>query len=352
MKYSVLIFIMSMLFCIGITSAQDTPLIPSTLEPITLNNLDRLVELATIAPSTTTSLFNYPFRLEINADNSLLAGTNFQRNVWYWDLQTGEITVLEENNLGDVSSFIAFNPVEPAMLATCLGIWNLKDRTFVPHTEGLNLIEPINCDLDATFNPDGTQLVVSGRLVIYNIFSGDFVLDVENLPINVSNPIDLSPPEPLVLDIDYSPDGTLLAYTSRRGQVHHVRIIDVDTEEVINLLYGLGTWEERFSSISFSPDSTLLAVGRGDAVTVWDLEANSEIAITDASFNDVEFSVDGELVFIADEMGFRAWQYAINEMTLLSNDDIFVMTLSNDKRLIAMLDANNIIHLWGVPVEN
>ena len=74
--------------------------------------------------------------------------------------------------------------------------------------------------------------------------------------------------------VDFSSDGTTLAATSGS----RVELWDVPTREKIATLYPR-TYDESISSVSFSPDGAVLALGSGyNTVELWDVATRTNIA--------------------------------------------------------------------------
>jgi WD40 repeat protein len=112
--------------------------------------------------------------------------------------------------------------------------------------------------------------------------------------------------------VAFSPDGKILATVEfwsaaegdsmteadARGGVH---FWDVETGERLDLL-DVGV--EPVTSIAFSPDGKLLAIGHEGSVVVWDMAARKTAAQIDCGQNPIiGFSPDGSLLAIGDENG-------------------------------------------------
>lgn len=93
-----------------------------------------------------------------------------------------------------------------------------------------------------------------------------------------------------IIDIAYSPDGTLLAVASSIG----IWVYDAATGEALDLITGHTGW---VASVSFSPDGTKLASGSSDAtIRLWDVETGRQLRTFEGHTDWVEsmsFSPDG-----------------------------------------------------------
>lgn len=112
----------------------------------------------------------------------------------------------------------------------------------------------------------------------------------------MENPPRYSVP-PVVISLDYSPDGSLLAIAG----FHEVLVHKADGSGLVKRLVGLS---ERIQSVRFSPDGKQLAVagglpGRMGELQIWDLEKTelvlSKIVGFDTAYG-ASWSPDGELV--------------------------------------------------------
>ncbi|MFT5126629.1 MAG: WD40 repeat protein, partial [Rhodothermales bacterium] len=102
---------------------------------------------------------------------------------------------------------------------------------------------------------------------------------------------------PVVADLAYSPDGSLIAVTG----FHEVLLHKSDGSALVKRLIGLS---ERVESLAFSPDGSLLAVGGGlpgrmGEIQIWDIakgELKLSKALTFDTLYGVSWSPDGSLI--------------------------------------------------------
>ena len=211
-------------------------------------------------------------------DGALLAaGLSSWEPVMVWDLATGESFVLEQG----VAPYVAFSPDGTLAWAVPHGVilWDAAAP------EEIATLQQAGSRL--AFSRDGTLLAVvssDGPIALWDVRNRAAVGTLEG--------------HTSLLDLEFSPDGTLLASGSKewgpRDDVS-VRLWDVaDREEIATLArYGKGG---EVGSVAFSPDGKTLASGLwpDNAVTLWDVETREAIA----TFEGIRavFSPDGAVL--------------------------------------------------------
>ena len=106
--------------------------------------------------------------------------------------------------------------------------------------------------------------------------------------------------------ISFSPDGSLLIFTSIDGTVE---LWDVTTRENIPF------FEEapRLTNVLFSPDGTLLAYSVPDGTKLWNVEMRANIATLSEDTALVSFSPDGSLLAYTAADGIKLWNMETKE---------------------------------------
>ncbi len=147
------------------------------------------------------------------------------------------------------------------------------------------------------FNPEGTLLAV-GKGGYDDSHTTNNIIelwDVENLELKATLPGHILP----VTDVEFSPDGTLLAsgagHPDGGADDDAVRLWDVETAEELMILPGITSSAK---SLAFSPDGTFLAYNQA-GVNLWDIQAESIDRVLDIEGwfpKDVIFSPDGSLL--------------------------------------------------------
>jgi WD40 repeat protein len=105
-------------------------------------------------------------------------------------------------------------------------------------------------------SPDGSRLAVGtrdGRIIIYNVSTGEQLYIMSEDPGNS------------ILALDFSPDGKLLASGDRPG---NVIVWDFESSEQ---LFSLRGHTARINQLKFSPDGSLMATSSNDgSVRIWE----------------------------------------------------------------------------------
>jgi photosystem II stability/assembly factor-like uncharacterized protein len=153
-----------------------------------------------------------------------------------------------------------------------------------------------------------------------------------------------------VWDVEYSPDGKILASASAD---HTVRLWDVEGLSPLSTLSGhAGTvWR-----LTFSPDGRTLASASWDStVKLWDVASGRELRTLThpAPVYSVAYSPDGSLLATGDDQGaIRLWDPASGRLlqTLVQHTDVVRgLEFSPDGSLLGSASADGTIRLWGVP---
>lgn len=129
----------------------------------------------------------------------------------------------------------------------------------------------------------------------------------------------------VLADIDFSPDGTLLATMNHDRRVTLWDLSDPARPRIAGSLRGnnegaLGP------SLAFAPDRRLLAVSDRKHVQVWDVSNPARPALTasraDPRLEDVAFSPDGHRLLLAGT-SLRLWDLRTGKTALLSGDHFY-----------------------------
>ena len=213
----------------------------------------------------------------------------------------------------------------------------------------------------AAFSPDNRLVATSsydGTVIFWDIASGE-----------MTGKLELPPPQPFIkslADIDWSPDGTLVATANMAD--NQVYVWDIKTRQYRTL----SGFNSDTMSVSFSPDGEYLAAGSKDKqeqVRIWDVQSGQEarpplVGHTGGVFS-VRFSRDGKfLVTAGEDNTARVWTTSewrtvavlsghtsqINRASF-SPDGQFVVTASNDSTAIVWETAtgNRVAVLRGPP---
>ncbi|GII30098.1 WD40 repeat domain-containing serine/threonine protein kinase [Planotetraspora mira] len=155
-----------------------------------------------------------------------------------------------------------------------------------------------------------------------------------------------SPGDPSVTQMDFSPDGSLLACGNGTGDI---RMWNVATRRSIADFEG---HDDAVRSVAFSPDGKTLASGSMDlTVRLWDVATGRTTAVltdhTDYVWT-VAFSPDGKTLASAGWDGtVRLWDVATGRTVdvLTTDDSVFGVAYSPDGELLATSDGGT-VRLW------
>ena len=160
-----------------------------------------------------------------------------------------------------------------------------------------------------------------------------------------------------ISSVSFSPDGTLLATTGD----HLTQLWDVSSRQVVATIQ-----HERWSTgLSFSPDGTLLAIGAVDGVLLWDVASRERVAVLQTAagyaagdwiFGTPSFSPDGTLLAISADLFplVRLWDVASRQLVAPLQDEEGVNSplFSPDGALLAATrwkeGSGSTVSLWDV----
>lgn len=196
-----------------------------------------------------------------------------------------------------------------------------------------------------------------------------------------------------VLSLAYSPDGHLLAASLSGAQGGFVQIWDVWEQGATTLVQQID-FEDRVMAVQFTPDGAALVCAAGEALVHLDPTTGAELARISLGFpifglalsasgdglaawggeagvvrsaslavpleirpyaqiRRIEFSADERLAIAADGYALRFWDLTSGtELTAhLGPADILDVRILDNGRMIATLDAQARVLLWGVRID-
>lgn len=229
----------------------------------------------------------------------IISGSN-DRTVRVWSVRDGSTLQVLEGHEDGVTS-VAISPdgqtIASGSIDDTIRIWNFSDG---------NLLKTITGDFigvtSLSFSPDGSTLVSGGRDDTARIW--DITKDVQVQEF-MYKPI--GPGEVYEVQVDYSPDGTLLAV--RHSFTGTMTLYNATDYSIIVTMPVPGLKNSEFV---FSPDGRMLITG----------------------------ALDSGLNFVNIEDGTSRKQINLR--------DIKCVSISPDGTLVAVMGNDYLIHLWGL----
>jgi len=187
--------------------------------------------------------------------------------------------------------------------------------------------------MDLAWSPDGRTIAVGTSIGVRLYDANDFT----------SPPRDLLPDDVFVNDIEFSPDGQLIAAANTD---HHVRVWSVETGEQVHDFQSA----HPVTLVVFSPDGYLLAAHSSKSsvdagiINVWALDQSRHIRsweMTDSAER-LMFSTDSRSLVASDFRGLVIWDVASGEYVYSFSDGDSLQDWSidfDDSRLIAITKA-------------
>jgi hypothetical protein len=139
--------------------------------------------------------------------------------------------------------------------------------------------------------------------------------------------------------LTFSPDGSLLA-ASGGGSIQHVRVWSLTDGSQLHM-FEVGEFAvgNEIASLDFSPDGSLLAVGWFGSVQFWRVADETRVWEYGGAYGMVAFSPDGSRFITQGKQGFEYWHTAhlTRERMLAQSSKQFMLdtTLSPDGTLLA-----------------
>jgi WD40 repeat protein len=192
--------------------------------------------------------------LAFSPDGSILAASNGFNTVQLIDVEAREVIAALPTGDADPAA-LAFSPDGNTLAVGdydgTISLWDMEMRSVktVLQAENMDSFDMGNPIQDLEFSPDG-DLLASAPLSLWEVETETELY----LPLNLASDFYMAWQ---ATDIAFTPDGRLLAAVHVNSKTQGVWFWDILNQEKI----PSRSYDEWLSSIAFSPDGTLLAVG-------------------------------------------------------------------------------------------
>ncbi len=300
---------------------------------------------------------NSLFSLKFLSDGKTLAGTTWDRTVWFWDIATGKKLKSHNPKFPDIKIKKSLRKRALAAFVDHMGnviyAFGNKDGTISIQDGNTNLnINKLTARLDdsALHRDDGTPFPIQYQLGP----SSQSRSILEKLPTSWKDESD-TPPMRWISQLEYSPDGKMLVSKCdyRIPNSGGWRKISVSTElwdvETSKQLAAL-PWNV---NVKFSNDGKTLALIGQHGCSVWDVASRSEI-VTFPKKVEITFSDNGKTFIIMDNRTYAIWDIAthseiavLNLATKQFEDFPERFVLSKDGKILVTTSSIDTVNVWN-----
>lgn len=245
----------------------------------------------------------YPNAIELNENGNLLAtGSVIDGRVHLWSPDGQSLGNFETREGQDVID-VAFTPdsnIIAALSYRNVYIWELETGARIT---GLRVGDRFATDI--AFSPNGSILAIGDRLGLTTLQdrrTASVVAEFQGTEGDVTN-------------LTFSPDGTIIAFTSfcwscSPGEYDYdIQIGDTNTGETLHHLEGHTDFVE---ALGFSPDGSVLASGARDGtLRFWNPVTGETLAVIETWALTLSFSHDGSMLATTSATGsIQLWEIA------------------------------------------
>ena len=270
--------------------------------------------------------------VSFSPDGATLASGAWNGTVKLWDVATGEPIAMLEGHTRRVTS-VSFSP-DGAILASgsyddTVKLWDVASREIIATLQG-----QASGVTSVSFSPDGTTLASGswdGTVLLWDVATGEIIATLEGHT-------------DWIRSVSFSPDGTILASGSNYDTI---RLWDVATHTAIATLEG--------HTLSFSVDGTTLAAGTWQTILLWDVATREIIATLEGHTSwvtSVSFSPDGTILASgSDDETIRLWDVETGNTAVVVSGHIDAgrsVSFSPDGATLAAGLLRSTVLLWDV----
>ncbi len=282
--------------------------------------------------------------IAFSPDSQLLATGSNDGTVRIWSVENGRLIGDLRGHTRAVNS-LEFSPdgnlLAVGVNGTRVYLWRVQEQTL--HNI---LVGNPGAVRNVTFSPDGGRLAAASADQVWLWSITDMVVLRRNRY-----------PGSNVMDVEFSPDGEILAVAAGDDTVWLQRSSENET------LLRIGDHAAPINTISFSSDGHLFATGsRDNTLNVWQIERQprgqlSASLVKSLRHRDwvssVAFSMDsGSLAAASYDGDLSLWEVEVDRVELLPHpkpvrsNQLFAVEFSPDGRYLAAGMRNGFVHLW------
>ncbi len=339
----------------------------------------KIWDLSTKASKATLERHPAPVSLaSFSPDGSLVASTSSE--LWLWNPSTGDATFLKEEESPWGIRSLAFSP-DGSILASgdqAIELWKIDSGEIISTLDVSSIVNSL------AISPDGRLLSAGlhdGRLQIWDIVTGKSLGNYKHISSWIGWP-------QAIQSVVFSPDGSLVIYGAldnwvrerdwKTGVVVQSRNLGLEPESMVISSDGrtvgisdrsrISLWDRQTqnvttikghpgwgSSVVFSLDGSVLAMGGSGGVVGWNVDTGSQITYHDStSASPVVFSSDGRLLaFGGDWNEFHILNIQTGERKVFEGhtNSIGAMAFAPDGGLLAVGDDDSMVRLWDLETD-
>src|SRR5258708_26536458 len=328
------------------TSATQTA---ETFETITTQNVSRIKEVGKLFFPTPANGLNWVSAFAFSPNGKMFACGDLLGLVTLFDTETkSEISVFRGHSSMILS--VTFNPTGTLLASssgdpdnlnpdTSVRLWDVASKTQV-------------AQIDKAYKQLGLRLSPDGRTLALDGFDGVVRLwDVDKQALKT----EFKGHKNWVGRVQFGAYSDILASSSGDGTIKLWNIKSGALTQTLSVPDG--TW-----GMAFKPNSSVLAAGENDTVSIWDSSNGTELirlAGYEGAVASVNFSPYGTL--LVSDSGFEnpnhalfIWDLAQTTKTILSGhtDIIETVLFSPDGKFIVSASRDDTLRFWGVTRES